>query len=435
MKGLNQSEESAVPPKVTKLRESCDSCLSAKVKCSKSRPICVRCLSNGAACGYSPSSRAGRKHRNASANEPARITTRRPSAAEFTQTAPPTPVYLPTMHPMPENQNHSMEHTNLKFYHDSSSHEDSRRSHSGMDESGSATQAGVDPADFFPTPPFGDDFAESREQLSPDAYFRDLSCAATAASPSMSNTSHALINSIWAPHENHESNYTLPYALPSFQIPPDLMTIGSAALSSTDASPKMAVARADSRLGDKPMSAGCDCFAVCLQALQTLHNHSWLPNSAQPGALPFDVVLTINQVAMRECATMLECDKCVSKIGSSISTMLLATIFGKIISLYGSACFFRFGASTGNQAVVKLALGAYTLTGEDRRLLEMEIILLELRKVESILLSYQERFRGDTSQAEKNKDESGVYNALTHYLEKNLRCILDFLQARKGTFS
>lgn len=440
MKGLNQSEESAAPPKVTKFRESCDSCLSAKVKCSKSRPICVRCLSNGAACGYSPSSRAGRKHRNASANEPARITTaRRPSAPEFTQTAPPTPVYLPTMHPMPENQDHPMEHTNLKFYHDSSSHEGSRRRHSGRDESGSATQAGVDPADFFPTPPFYDDFAESLDGFDPHAYFHDLGRAAAAASPSISNTSHGSINQIWAPQENHECNYTLPYVLPSLQIPPDLMTIGHTALSSTDASPKMAVPRANSQHPvDTAKSAGCDCFAVCLQALQTLHNHSWLPNSAQPGALPFDVVLTINQVAMRECAKMLECDKCVSKIGSSISTMLLATIFGKIISLYGSACFFRFGASTttgNNQGVVKLALGAYTLTGEDRRLLEMEIILLELRKVESILLSYQERFRGDASQPEKNKDETGVYNALTHYLEKNLRCILDFLQARKGNFS
>ncbi len=128
---------------------------------------------------------------------------------------------------------------------------------------------------------------------------------------------------------------------------------------------------------------------------------------------------------------MLDCDKCVSKTGSSISTMLLATIFGKIISLYGSACFFRFGPSTGTQAVVKLALGAYTLTGEDRRLLEMEIILLELRKVESILLSYQERFRD----AQAEKDETSVYNALTCYLDKNLRYILDFLQARKGTAS
>lgn len=433
---VSQSEDSAVPPKAIKLRESCDSCLLAKVKCSKSRPICARCLSNGATCGYSPSSRAGRKHRNASANEPARITTRRPSAAEFTQTAPPTPVYLPMMHPMPEGQDRSIEHPNHKFFQDRGSHEDSRRRHSGMDEGGPATQAGVDPADFFPNPPFGDDFAESLEQFSPQAYFRDLNCAVTAASPSISSANHVSTNPIWTAHENHESNYsTLPYSLPLFQISPDLMTIGQATLSSTAASPTMAVPQANSRPGDKPKSAGCDCFAVCLQALQTLHNHSWLPSSAQPGGLPFDVVLTINQEAMRGCAAMLDCDKCVSKTGSSISTMLLATIFGKIISLYGSACFFRFGPSTGNQAVVKLALGAYTLTGEDRRLLEMEIILLELRKVESILLSYQERFRGDASQAEKNKDETGVYNALTHYLDKNLRYILDFLQARKGTCS
>ena len=178
----------------------------------------------------------------------------------------------------------------------------------------------------------------------------------------------------------------------------------------------------------------CDCFALCLQALQTLHNHSRLPGSAQPGGLPFDVVLTINREAMRGCSAMLDCAKCVSKSGSSVSTMLLATIFGKIISLYGAACFLRFGPSTGGvggngQAVVKLAFGAYTLTGEDRRLLEMEIILLELRKVESILLAYQERFRD----AQAERDETSVYNALTCYLDKNLRYILDFLQARRGT--
>lgn len=109
--------------------------------------------------------------------------------------------------------------------------------------------------------------------------------------------------------------------------------------------------------------------------------------------------------------------------------MLLATIFGKIISLYGAACFFRFGPSTGNQDVVKLEFGAYTPTGEDRRMLEMEIILLELRKVESILLAYQERFRD----VHAEKAETSVYTALTSYLDKNLRYILDFLQARSGT--
>src|SRR6185437_5570380 len=43
-----------------KLRQSCDGCFLAKVKCSKARPICSRCLSVGLDCRYSPSSRAGK---------------------------------------------------------------------------------------------------------------------------------------------------------------------------------------------------------------------------------------------------------------------------------------------------------------------------------------------------------------------------------------
>jgi hypothetical protein len=40
-----------------KLRASCDACYLAKVKCSKSRPLCQRCLVSGTNCAYSPSAR------------------------------------------------------------------------------------------------------------------------------------------------------------------------------------------------------------------------------------------------------------------------------------------------------------------------------------------------------------------------------------------
>ncbi|KAI0974073.1 hypothetical protein F4678DRAFT_397673 [Xylaria arbuscula] len=43
-----------------RLRASCDGCFLAKVKCSKARPICSRCLSCGLVCQYSPSSRSGK---------------------------------------------------------------------------------------------------------------------------------------------------------------------------------------------------------------------------------------------------------------------------------------------------------------------------------------------------------------------------------------
>lgn len=81
------------------------------------------------------------------------------------------------------------------------------------------------------------------------------------------------------------------------------------------------------------------------------------------------------------------------------------------------------------QASAQLAFGAYTITGENRQLLEIEILLLELRKVESILAVYSQRFR--EKQAEKD-DETSVYNALTSYLDKNLHYIVEFLQMRKG---
>ena len=77
----------------------------------------------------------------------------------------------------------------------------------------------------------------------------------------------------------------------------------------------------------------------------------------------------------------------------------------------------------------QLAFGAYTVTGENRQLLEIEILLLELRKVETILGLYTERFRN--AQADKD-DETSVYNALTVYLDKNLHYIVDFLQMRKN---
>lgn len=47
-------------PRHQRLRQSCDGCFTAKVKCSKTQPICNRCLTSGIDCHYSPSSRIGK---------------------------------------------------------------------------------------------------------------------------------------------------------------------------------------------------------------------------------------------------------------------------------------------------------------------------------------------------------------------------------------
>ncbi|KAF1944660.1 hypothetical protein EJ02DRAFT_501307 [Clathrospora elynae] len=57
-----------------KLRASCDSCASSKVKCSKEHPICARCSANGSPCIYGVS----RKH-----GKPGRTRKRNPDGTPF----------------------------------------------------------------------------------------------------------------------------------------------------------------------------------------------------------------------------------------------------------------------------------------------------------------------------------------------------------------
>lgn len=294
---------------------------------------------------------------------------------------------------------------------------------STLDKQPSTAQEGQDiTADgFLPTPPFNDDFFESFLPLSPEAVFAELASASPDSCIRQSSS---------VPWTSNGSSST---TLPIFQGPLDMLSSGhsghfdhplSHARPSLPGHPEPKSRPPDAAINERPT---CDCFAACLQALLALHNHSWMASSVQQGGPPFDIVLSINREAVIGCSAMLSCSKCVSKIGNGISTMLLATIFGKVMSLYRAACFFRFGGAPGMQATAQLAFGAYTLTGEDRQILEIEILLIELRKVENLLKVFQEKF--DSSHAEK--DENSVYEALTSYLEKNLHYIVEFLQARK----
>jgi hypothetical protein len=53
-----------------KLRASCDACYLAKVKCSKTRPLCQRCLVSGTNCAYSPSARFKRGPKSSGVERP-----------------------------------------------------------------------------------------------------------------------------------------------------------------------------------------------------------------------------------------------------------------------------------------------------------------------------------------------------------------------------
>ena len=471
----DQSERPLTPPKTVKLRESCDSCLIAKVKCSKARPLCGRCLANGAPCAYSPSSRSGKRNRNsAGVTKPINTTAaqnNRNKTVESPRSAalPPSASYLTRlMYPLLDDADRSLLDPNTGPLGGATSpllQVNPGLSGPMIDTNASSGEDVFDSSDFLPTPPFhqGDfmDFMQISQQPNPFHF------STAPASPRPSPPDHLPSSPPWTTKENPYLRHH------AFQSPLDMMPLNHAASSSTTPRhppPQPSTAQPlptnnhpppppshppTTRNGDRAGPQTCDCFAACLSVLQSLHNHSALLSSTSPhGIPPFDIVLTINRDAMETCSTMLSCAHCVSKSGRSISTMMLATIFGKVMSLYRAACFLRFAPSGSNpsssssnnsssssssssttgmmHATAQLAFGAYTVTGENRQLLELEILLLELRKVESILGAYAERFR---NQQKERDDETGVYDALTAYLDKNLHYIVDFLHMRKGEVS
>lgn len=57
------------PPSGVKLRDSCHTCATSKVKCSKDKPICTRCAERGTSCRYLVTQRTGRRARRRSTTD------------------------------------------------------------------------------------------------------------------------------------------------------------------------------------------------------------------------------------------------------------------------------------------------------------------------------------------------------------------------------
>ena len=420
-----KSGSSEAPSKPVKLRESCDSCLLAKVKCSKQRPLCSRCLSNGAPCDYSPSSRAGKRNRNATASgkSPKSAHPNKRSSIDAHSNLPDNTAYLTRlMYPLLDEEDRALLNPNSPLLQHGAGIKIPLSGTGGFEDFLQECEP-TEGAEYLPTPPFSHtDFSEpfvNMSSIQPNI-FGGFSHGDSSPTNPMDN----ITTNAWAPKDNPH------FRLPHFQSPFDLMPMAPSyamPMNHTPFPPQMP----SSPPNESAKGKGCDCFAACLQVLQSLHNHSTLLTATNQHGPPFDIVLTINREAIDSASTMLDCNNCVFKSGRSISTMMLATIFGKVMSLYRAACFLRFGSSTATQqASAQLAFGAYTVTGENRQLLEIEILLLELRKVERTLQHFAERFQ-NAQQTEKD-DEAGIYGALTCYLEKNLQHIVEFLQARKG---
>ncbi|KAI1081370.1 hypothetical protein F5B20DRAFT_62429 [Whalleya microplaca] len=408
-----------------RLRASCDGCFLAKVKCSKARPICSRCLACGIECRYSPSSRAGKPKSDHSNNN---------------------------------SNNHANSHHEIQQMHGLI--EDKNLSYSTSHQASSENMFRIEPG--WTTPPTSVDGNMSRNpsisaglallgveeramgehdpmSAPPEMYSAtmpwtpptDLSCTTFADVPattaSMSGAhmrSHSFDMSMSAP-----MTWTDPIShdMISYSQVPTPTSMTSNYFPSPTTTPTMRPATSRHRSSSSSVNGGsCTCFTACLQSLQALHNAS------SPAAPPFDLVLSLNRKAVEGCAAMLSCNKCMNRSGTHTATMLLATVIGKITSFYKNAAYsyFESGSSMGIAQSnpgnnLGVSLGVYQLNGEDGKWLELEILARELRKLEEVYARFREVCT-DLS------DDHEVTKAMIGYLGQSLGSTLEVISHRKG---
>ena len=392
--------------KHVKLRESCDSCLAAKVKCGKEKPLCRRCLVNGSPCAYSPSLKTGRKSQHTSS---------RATPHDRIQVAAPAST-------APASGDGVFDHSRAAF--------------------GTAKMTDLlnDAQDFFAK--------ESSEFVGNQTNLQEGSSSLIFDLPGPENTANS-------PGQLFEGSFEplkyldpfLPYfrtenaldsPVPSVQQvhastknrgffdsrPSASPFPGPRSLSQMTAPFVHTPPSSDSSTHGFPDSP-CDCFSTCVEVLQTLHIHSsLLSNTQQEGGPSFDVVLKSNADALESCNRVLNCTQCVSEYG----VMMLATIIGKVISIYRTACSLMFSAPDNRESKAQMAFGTYKLSSESRQVLEMELLFLDLRRVTGTLIGFAQRF---CAHPQDQTNENGISDVLRTHLENDLGDLVKVIQGAK----
>ncbi|KAM7200140.1 hypothetical protein V8F33_004073 [Rhypophila sp. PSN 637] len=410
---------SSSKPRQTRLRASCDGCFLAKVKCSKARPICSRCLACGIECRYSPSSRAGKPKSDGSSsmqnNMPPDMSGMSPGSDDkgmvYSQHSTVPGLYKletgwntpPTSVDGGMSRSHSMAGLAMMGV------EASTGGHVDASVSGDMYSAGMP---WTPPNDMASQYVESPEMSGHMPHHSrsqsyDFSMPTAMAS--------------WGDASGHEM-----YTYSQSQVPTPNGPMSASYFPSPTATPHLrSTPRHKSSPGTGSGSGGsCTCFTACLQSLQALHNAS------SPASPPFDLVLSLNRKAVEGCASMLSCSRCMSRSGTHTAAMLLATVIGKITSFYKNAShtYFEHGGMTNAASPgggIGVSLGAYTLMGEEGRWLELEILARELRKLEEVYAQFRE-VCADLS------EDPEVSKAMIGYLGHTLGSTLEVVHHRKG---
>lgn len=312
-----------------RLRLSCDGCYDAKVKCSKEKTGCSRCLAVGKECQYSPSSRAGKQKADA---HPSRHGQTPAERSTYSPSNPSTPTIVPQQ--MANVFGQQMHIGNLGHHFAADMHISGHAHFLGMDSSDSTSTQGVShhARMSYWTLPFNQSMPPYRQLDSLDANQYLVSghgqwhpamhqILHSGPSPMSTPRNHAIDLPIMAPSTPMDSHGDFP-SKQNHAITLANQHHGVAAQQST---PTLS--------GMRPVTAGtCTCFKVCLRTLNDLHE-----KSSRPDRLPAEKLCLLNQLAMRSCSEMLHCQICTSKFDTH-EALVLWSVLELVSSLYTSVC-------------------------------------------------------------------------------------------------
>ncbi|KAH7026269.1 uncharacterized protein B0I36DRAFT_248948 [Microdochium trichocladiopsis] len=404
----------ASKPRQPRLRASCDGCFLAKVKCSKARPLCSRCLACGLDCRYSPSSRAGKPKADHQAARRQSFPQSRSLHDSSTYLSYPSVTQIPPEHIFQNSHGWITPPSSIDGNM-------SRNPSLSSDLSRFGTDAALITGGDLVSTTSIESFSGSMPWTPPNDLSYQLADMPMSASPisATGGRSLSLDGSIIASPSWAEA------------ISPDTMSFDSTLPASANLPGYMSTpppsATQQCFPARKPPSpvnshASCTCFTACLQSLQALHNAS------SPDMPSFDQVLSLNGKAVEGCAAMLGCSRCMSRSGMQTSAMLLATIIGKIASFYKSASttYFESGISLPDQGSGShsVSYGVYRLNGEDGKWFELEILSRELRKLDEVYAKFREVCSDFSEDLEVNK-------AMIGYLGQDLATTFEVVNNRR----
>ncbi|KAK1749966.1 hypothetical protein QBC47DRAFT_310933 [Echria macrotheca] len=387
------------PAKPRRLRASCDGCFSAKVKCSKGRPMCQRCLQNGLNCHYSESSRAGKPKSDQNArlqhtNSIDLSATTRPAhqGGGMGMFDPPVDWVTPPYMEGEMSRNHSMTgQPMLSIQTSQFPHADSTLVVADMHTAGMPWS----PQNDLPSP-------------------FDISGAAAHMgrghdrTPSNDMNVFNALHTEWSRDHVQEAFGYRPAPLPTPSMP-------TTAFPTPATTPLLrAGSRYESRLGSP---SSCTCYTACLQSLQAFRDASSNP----PPAL--DSVLNLNRKALEGCAMMLGCQRCMARPESTVAKVL-GTVLSEVVSSYNDAYQMYF-ANTASPNGVGLSIGTYTLPSEQTRWLELEVLAWELDRVHQVYTQYRENYTDVFT-------DSAMTNSIIEHVGHNLDALLTTMECRRG---